>query len=97
MIAVREKILGSSVFNRLSDYFTELFRSVYFLLFISVATICGFVFTQEIVSIYILLVMLAINLVFIQDLSFFFLALVFISLIPIRYSNKPLDGFWVVA
>lgn len=97
MIALREKILNNSGFMRLSDYFTALFRSDFFLLFIAVATICGFVFGQEIVVIFILLAFFSLNLVFVRDLSFFFLAMVFISIIPMKYGNKPLDGFVVVA
>ena len=97
MTAAREKILESKGFPVLSEYFNELFRSAYFLVFIAVATICGFAFDQEIASIYILLVFFAVNLVFVKDLSFFFLAMVFISIIPMKYGNKPLDGFFVVA
>ena len=97
MVALREKILGSAVFNKLSDYFTALFSSNFFLLFIAVATICGFAFDAEIVSIFILLVFFALNLVFVKDLSFLLLAIVFISIIPMKFGNKPLDGFFVVA
>lgn len=97
MIALREKILDSGVFSRLSDYFTALFKSNFFLLFIAVATICGFAFDKEIASIYVLLAFFAVNLVFVKDLSFFFLAMVFISVIPMKYGNKPLDDFVVVA
>ncbi|MCR4660684.1 MAG: O-antigen ligase family protein, partial [Clostridia bacterium] len=89
--SIRNKILNNEIYVKCSNYFTKLFKSNIFLAFIATLAFLSFICHQEIVAMFIILFFLAINLIFVEDLSYFYLAMVVMSLIPMQYGHHDGD------
>jgi hypothetical protein len=96
MSGYNEKFIAKNPnFVKVSEFFDGMFHSVYFLIFAALLSIVGFLFDAEIVTIFIMLAVISLNLALTRDISPSFLLTVLIALVPMKYANTQLDGFMV--
>ena len=97
MEGYNEKFIAKNpLFVKVSDFADRLFHSLYYFIFVMLVSVLGFALGSEVVTMFILLFVVSLNLAICRDVSPSFLPTVLIALIPMQYANASLDGFLVM-
>jgi len=84
-------------FLKFLEFCDKIFHSPLYLACLAIVSVLGFIFDREVVSMFILLAAIALNLALCRDMTPSFAATVLIALVPMKYANAPLDDFFVMA